>query len=536
LASPGLPQSTENHKHVGERLASPGLLHATENHKHVGERLASPGLLHATENHNNAGERLVSHGLFHATEHHKNVGDRLASSGLLHATESHGQSLLTERKIEASMEAEGAISVVAAAALNTGATTKLENNALEKKAHAAIDVSNDGKPGNKETITASTSLQQAVPAQQGKAAPIENHPVAADAPTVADKGQQAGRLAEPTLNPEVGNIGQAGEAGKAAVMTELSRQTTATQNDLQDMPGLLTADSQTSKGEKQSAKVSGMPAAAISATRTPEPGLAHQDKAHSRAVIDIINREAVHQDDKIRIAMIGRQTQTAVHSPAGTATAFQISQQQTGQAVTGLSADAGPVSAQQQSSADASSGHSGNQSSDNGTQGFSLMTSNVRTEGAVAVSGSGFHNYLSQKTDHGMNIIDSMQYIARSAKNGKTRLEIQLEPANLGKIQISLQTDAAKQLQIHLIADQGATRHAIEQQLPALKTALAQQGLDLSGFSMGSGREGAPFDSRGRPESNGFASVNHVSLSDSGSPVTSQQRIDGGSGRLSIHI
>ncbi len=79
---------------------------------------------------------------------------------------------------------------------------------------------------------------------------------------------------------------------------------------------------------------------------------------------------------------------------------------------------------------------------------------------------------------------DAMLEISKAAKDGTVKLELMLEPATLGKIQVSLQTDAQKQIQVHLIVDQQASRQVLEQQLPQLRQALADQGLNLSGFTM----------------------------------------------------
>jgi len=138
---------------------------------------------------------------------------------------------------------------------------------------------------------------------------------------------------------------------------------------------------------------------------------------------------------------------------------------------------------------DASLADTGSQNSDKGNQDgrfIAALNGDAKATNAPAVSSASFHQYLSGKATPSMTLFDTMNHIAQSASKGKTRLEIQLEPANLGKIQISLQSDAAKQLQVHIIVDQGTTRAALEQQLPQLKSALAQQGFDLSGFSMGS--------------------------------------------------
>jgi len=92
-------------------------------------------------------------------------------------------------------------------------------------------------------------------------------------------------------------------------------------------------------------------------------------------------------------------------------------------------------------------------------------------------------------TAYPLKALEAMRHIAQSAKNGATRLELQLEPAHLGKIHVSLQTDAAKQLQMHLTVEQAVTRQVIEQHLPQLRAALEQQGLSLDQFSLQTGSQ-----------------------------------------------
>jgi len=173
--------------------------------------------------------------------------------------------------------------------------------------------------------------------------------------------------------------------------------------------------------------------------------------------------------------------------------AAHVQQNKTGQLPQGQGGVASPVitSAGMAASgmADASLADSGSQPSDKGNQDgryISASGSDAKSGSSATSVSSNFHQYLSGKTAPSMTLFDSVNHIAQSASKGKTKLEIQLEPANLGKIQISLQSDAAKQLQVHIIVDQSATRAALEQQLPQLRSALAQQGFDLSGFSMGS--------------------------------------------------
>jgi len=188
----------------------------------------------------------------------------------------------------------------------------------------------------------------------------------------------------------------------------------------------------------------------------------------------------------------------------------------------------------QQTSTDA-----GQQGTDKGSQdgrGFQVIAADQRASTAP-VNQTSFQQYLNHKPTPTMTMFDTIEHITQAAKIGQTKLEIQLDPANLGRIHISLQTDASKQLQIHMIVDQSATRTAIDQQLPALKHALAQQGLDLSGFSMGSNGDQASSGFAGN-ESNGnqqSAFNNNNDINTSNSALQQQAATKSGSG-LSIHV
>jgi len=133
-----------------------------------------------------------------------------------------------------------------------------------------------------------------------------------------------------------------------------------------------------------------------------------------------------------------------------------------------------------------SGSHSSNSGNHQDGSNIQVIAGDAKSAAISSSSHTQFQHYMSDKTAPSMTLFDSMTHIAQSARKGKTQLDIQLEPANLGKIQISLQSDAAKQLHVHMIVDQSATRQLIDQQLPVLKQALAQQGFDLSGFSMDS--------------------------------------------------
>ncbi|MDX8401741.1 MAG: flagellar hook-length control protein FliK [Mariprofundaceae bacterium] len=139
-----------------------------------------------------------------------------------------------------------------------------------------------------------------------------------------------------------------------------------------------------------------------------------------------------------------------------------------------------------------------------------------------------------------MPLSEAIRHIAHSVKQGKTRLDIQLEPAHLGRIHVSLATDASRQVQIHLITDQAVTRHAIEQQLPALRQALADHGLDLSSFSTGgqSTQDGGGSTGGSMPESRhrsepAFPMAAEAAPDPQSAPPGRENRAP--PGRLSIH-
>ena len=216
----------------------------------------------------------------------------------------------------------------------------------------------------------------------------------------------------------------------------------------------------------------------------------------------------------------------------------KAAQAQQSQQVQQLNSTAVAASGGQISLSETSLGDSGSQFSDNrggqGTQSSSAMLGDVKSTGSSSSATANFQSYLTGKATPVLSVFDSMNHIAQSAKNGQTRLEIQLDPANLGKIQISLQSDASKQLQVHMIVDQSMTRTALEQQLPQLRSALAQQGFDLSGFSMGSqGQQASSGGDGDRPRSS--SGSNHVETVMVDSQTLQTQQAMTGSG-LSIRV
>ena len=125
----------------------------------------------------------------------------------------------------------------------------------------------------------------------------------------------------------------------------------------------------------------------------------------------------------------------------------------------------------------------------------------------------------------------AMQQIGQAAGQGKFQMELTLTPEHLGKIQVFLDSDVNKQIQVHFVIEQSTSRQTIEQHLPALRQALADQGLNMDSFSM---------ESSEQHKDNQQNRQNQNSLSNgmmAGSSKASENRVDPSSdSRLSIRV
>ncbi|MES0372105.1 MAG: flagellar hook-length control protein FliK [Mariprofundaceae bacterium] len=150
--------------------------------------------------------------------------------------------------------------------------------------------------------------------------------------------------------------------------------------------------------------------------------------------------------------------------------------------------------------------------------------------------GADFSAHMSYKTAQVYKPAEVMMEIARSAKDGGMKLELQLEPAHLGKVQITLQTDASKQLQVHIAVDQATSRQMLEQHLPQLRMALAQQGIDLGHFSMGMSSQGGEDGSSetGRTPFSEFTNLNEIQGDEQDGSSVRLGINTAGNGRISI--
>ena len=123
----------------------------------------------------------------------------------------------------------------------------------------------------------------------------------------------------------------------------------------------------------------------------------------------------------------------------------------------------------------------------------------------------------------------AMQQIGQqAATQGKFKMELTLTPEHLGKVQVFVDSDVNRQIQVHLVVDQATSRQSIEQHLPVLKQALADQGLNMDSFSMASSEQGNG-NQQQQQQSHHLPSETTIANSHSGGeqrpPVTADSRL-----------
>lgn len=114
-------------------------------------------------------------------------------------------------------------------------------------------------------------------------------------------------------------------------------------------------------------------------------------------------------------------------------------------------------------------------------------------------------------------------------RDGVRKAHIQLQPAELGRLQVTISTEG-DQARVAFLADAGATRDAIEQSLPRLREMLEQNGLQLAqsdvgqrGFQREESRPDGAADARGAELS---ATAEEACADRQGDAGASRARID----------
>lgn len=122
---------------------------------------------------------------------------------------------------------------------------------------------------------------------------------------------------------------------------------------------------------------------------------------------------------------------------------------------------------------------------------------------------------------------DMGQKIGMMVNSKLNEVEIRLDPAELGSVQIRLRMDEDNKAHVSMTAVNGLTRDMLENALPRLREMLSQQGIDLGSADVNTG--GQTQDERGR-QGNGMAGRASESEQDAVIPVQESVRWQAASG------
>jgi len=182
---------------------------------------------------------------------------------------------------------------------------------------------------------------------------------------------------------------------------------------------------------------------------------------------------------------------SATNAPAGVQNGLPLQSsaaakpQAANAAVEAASADAATatsaaaVSAREHSPA-AGSGHALTDSPNAGTQPVGTFQPQLNTPAATAAPATAFN--VTAATNGPVPLNGLALEIAASVKSGKSRFEIRLDPADLGRIDVRIDIDRNGQVTSHLTVEKPETLSMLRQDAPQL-----QRALDDAGFKTGNG-------------------------------------------------
>jgi flagellar hook-length control protein FliK len=177
---------------------------------------------------------------------------------------------------------------------------------------------------------------------------------------------------------------------------------------------------------------------------------------------------------------------SATNAPAGVQTGLPLQSSAAGKpqaanaAVEAASADAATatsaaaVSAREHSPA-AGAGHALPDSPDAGTQPVGTFQPQLNAPAAVAAPATAFN--VTAATNGPVPVSGLALEIAASVKSGKSRFEIRLDPADLGRIDVRIDIDRNGQVTSHLTVEKPETLSMLRQDAPQLQRALDDAGL-----------------------------------------------------------
>jgi flagellar hook-length control protein FliK len=177
---------------------------------------------------------------------------------------------------------------------------------------------------------------------------------------------------------------------------------------------------------------------------------------------------------------------SATNAPAGATqngllqpTSAAAKPETTNAAVEGATADAAAASSSaitaREHSPAANTGHALTDSPDSSTQAIGTLQPQTNAPAAAAAPGGAFS--VTAAANAPVPLSGLAVEIAASAKSGKSRFEIRLDPADLGRIDVRIDIDRNGQVTSHLTVEKPETLSMLRQDAPQLQRALDDAGL-----------------------------------------------------------
>src|SRR5690606_34388869 len=128
---------------------------------------------------------------------------------------------------------------------------------------------------------------------------------------------------------------------------------------------------------------------------------------------------------------------------------------------------------------------------------------------------------------------DLGQQLASLVRHGDQRVSLHLNPAELGPLVVELKL-SDQQAQMQFLSAHAPVRHAVEQAMPLLREALAEQGISLGEAQVGEQRQGSERQQAGEGRQGGREQS--AALSDSSAPAAASPAAQPLDGRVNLYI
>lgn len=129
--------------------------------------------------------------------------------------------------------------------------------------------------------------------------------------------------------------------------------------------------------------------------------------------------------------------------------------------------------------------------------------------------------------------------ISVKANASHSQLQVQVVPQGMGQLNVTV-TNSSGGVQVHVMANEASTFAWLNQQMPQLQASMQAAGLNISGFQLSYGRDGAGSNGESKQDkpssSRRIASITGPSSTDSGESLVSSGSIVKHRGDISVSV